>query len=83
MWVSSYRSVKAAPGGGGSAYDAAGTTAALAAVIEARLALHGTSGTIYVRKTGNDSTGIGTTGNPFLTIGRGLTALAAAGGPVY
>ena len=69
------------PGGAGSgAYDAAAQNAAFDALYAGKLSTHGTSGTIYVRKTGNDSTGNGTSGNPYLTIGKGLQALNAAGG---
>lgn len=67
-------------GGGGSAYDSAAQDEAFDALYDSAHASHGTSGTIYVRKTGNDSTGNGTSGNPYLTIGRGLQALNAAGG---
>lgn len=37
-------------------------------------------GTYYVRKAGNDSTGDGSTGNPWLTINKALTTISAAGG---
>jgi serralysin len=33
--------------------------------------------TVYVRKTGNDSTGTGSTGNPYLTITKGLDSAPA------
>lgn len=36
--------------------------------------------TYYVRKTGNDSTGDGSTGAPWLTIGKALSTVSAAGG---
>ncbi len=36
-----------------------------------------TVGDLYVATTGNDTTGNGTVGNPYRTIGRGITAMAA------
>lgn len=36
--------------------------------------------TYYVRKTGNDTTGDGSTGNPWLTLAKALTTVSIAGG---
>lgn len=37
------------------------------------------SSTIYVRTTGNDTTGTGTSGNPYLTIGKGISMISTSG----
>jgi hypothetical protein len=64
-------------GGSGSSYDSVAQDARYDGFYSAKLALTTATSTIYVRKTGNDSTGTGTSGNPYLTIGRGIQAMQA------
>lgn len=59
----------------GDAYTA--TDSIYNAKYSTALAAQIATSTIYVRKTGNDSTGNGSSGNPYLTIGRGIQAMSA------
>ena len=70
--------LSATTGGGGSAYDAAAQNAAYDALYDAAMGSNSATAK-WVATNGNDTTGNGTSGNPYLTIGKAISVMSAGG----